>query len=566
MLKEKITNFQNNKIIFQDSLIILCLLSFFFLWDIKLNLFEIYILSLREIFYLLFLYLLLDYKKLLKIKSIKYLFIFFIFLLYNFYNFEFNFKILNINYNIISILFLFLIFLICNTYKKELLNKLHITFIIFIYIFLFSFFFSDIYDLSINEKSRLCGIVDFTIINQHIFLETSHLGMVLTPFYYFIFKVNKINIYQKLVLLLFQIFIFIFFYSVTLLFSTLISFFIMLVIDYRFFLRNKLFFLCQFSILIVPFFLNSCFYKVSHTFENLSNISDSSNGKGFESNVEKLKIDKKFLDLTKIDELNILDLTNVDEPNILDITKIDKLNISTQIVQVTNIIDKITEIMREIELDGIDVVSTLNKEGIINNEKIKYDELYKKKYQFIELRKNLHKKKIAQQLENFSAAEINYLIKKNVTKFPIENKSKINDHTTAVLLNALNVAFLSIKEKPLGWGFNNYQMAFNKYMLEAITPPFFEIYYLNYNDGSNNSIKLFVEFGIFSFLIFFNLLYFILNKNIPVSQRILFGGIIITQLARAAGYFNGGFVLCIIFTFILNYQSFKKNDYEKTEK
>ena len=109
MLKEKITNFQNSKIIFQDSLIILCLLSFFFLWDIKLNLFEIYILSLREIFYLLFLYLLLDYKKLLKTKSIKYLFIFFIFLLYNFYNFEFNFKILNINYNITSILFLFLI-------------------------------------------------------------------------------------------------------------------------------------------------------------------------------------------------------------------------------------------------------------------------------------------------------------------------------------------------------------------------------------------------------------------------------------------------------------------------
>ncbi len=538
MLKKTITNFQNSKSIFQDSLIILCLLSFFFLWDIKLNLFENYILPLREIFYLLFLYLLIDYKKLLKIKLIKYLFIFFIFLIYNFYNFEFNFKILNINYNIISILFLFLIFLICNSYKKELLNKLHITFIIFIYIFLFSFFFSEIYTLNINEKSRLCGIVNFTIINKYVFLEPSHLGMVLTPFYYYIFKVNKINIYQKLILLLFLIFIFIFFYSVTLLFSTFISFFLMLVIDYRFFLRNKLFFLCQLSILVVPFFLNSCFYKVSHAFENLSNINVSLNGNvndnGFESNIETIKIDKKFL----------------------DITNNDKLNISAQIVQVTNTISNIEENLNKLSISGLD-----NAE----NEK-NYKELGKKLTEFLRLKEKLYKKKIAQQLENFSSAEINYLIKKNVDEFPIENKSKINDHTTAVILNALNVALLSIKEKPLGWGFNNYQMAFNKYMLEKITPPFREIYYLNYNDGSNNSIKLFVEFGIFSFLIFFNLLYFILNKNIPVSQRILFGGIIITQMARAAGYFNGGFVLCIIFTFVLNYQSFKKIDYENIEK
>ena len=106
MIKKRIINFQNSKSIFQDSLIVLCLLSFFFLWDIKLNLFENFILPLREIFYLLFLYLLLDYKKLLNIKLIKYLFIFSIFLIYNFYNFKFNFIFLNINYNITSILFL----------------------------------------------------------------------------------------------------------------------------------------------------------------------------------------------------------------------------------------------------------------------------------------------------------------------------------------------------------------------------------------------------------------------------------------------------------------------------
>ena len=100
-------------------------------------------------------------------------------------------------------------------------------------------------------------------------------------------------------------------------------------------------------------------------------------------------------------------------------------------------------------------------------------------------------------------------------------------------------------------------------MLEEITPPFQEIYYINFNDASNNSIKLFVEFGIFSLLIFINLLYFTFNTKIPISQRILFAGIIFTQMARAAGYFNGGFLLCLLITFVLNYQTFSKNYYEK---
>jgi hypothetical protein len=83
---------------------------------------------------------------------------------------------------------------------------------------------------------------------------------------------------------------------------------------------------------------------------------------------------------------------------------------------------------------------------------------------------------------------------------------------------------------------------------------------LNYNDASNNSIKLIVEFGVFALLIFANLIYFVLNKKIPSSQRLLFGGIIAIQMVRAAGYFNGGFILCLIITFILNYKSLTKNE------
>ena len=155
---------------------------------------------------------------------------------------------------------------------------------------------------------------------------------------------------------------------------------------------------------------------------------------------------------------------------------------------------------------------------------------------------------------------MNYLIRQNVDLFPLKKNNLLNDHSSAVLVNAITVTYYSIKDKPFGWGINNYQFAFNKYMLENIIPTFPEIYYLNFNDASNNSLKLIVEFGVFSLLIFLNLLYFIFNKKISISQRALFAGIILTQMARAAGYFNGGFILCLVITFILNYRSLYKNE------
>ena len=135
-----------------------------------------------------------------------------------------------------------------------------------------------------------------------------------------------------------------------------------------------------------------------------------------------------------------------------------------------------------------------------------------------------------------------------------------NDHSSAVLVNAIKVTYFSLQDKPFGWGLNNYQLAFNKYMLEKITPPFKEIYYLNFNDASNNFLKLVTEFGIFSLLIFANLIYFTFNKKISAHQRILFTGIIGIQMLRAAGYFNGGFLLCLVLTIILNYKSFKTKE------
>ena len=506
---------------YRNILIILCTISFIFLWDIKLNLYKNFIISTREIFYVLFVYLLLDYERINKKKYILITLFFFIFFLYNYFIYDVGYNLLSIKYNIVPLFLLLIIFLICIAYQKDIIKNLQTAFLIFIYIFMASFFFSDIDYLSFNEKKRLCGILNFRIINQNIFLEPSHLGMVLVPFYYYIFKINKIGLYQKLFLLIFLSFIFVLFYSVTLLFSVIICFILMLLIDFRFFLKNKLFFLCQLLILLTPLLKSGCIYKVNHTLENFTNIN----------NEESRAI--TFLENEKFDFKNIESVAK----------KIDE-----RINEFTFYINKIDQ--KLIELEGSK--SDFDKKLFLKSK----TEINK----YIELRKNLYKENFSLMLESTSAAQMNHLIRKNVLLFPINNDRKINDHSTAVLLNAINVAFLSIKEKPFGWGFNNYQRAFNQYMLKEINPPFLEIYYLNYNDASNNFIKLIVEFGIFSIFIFIYLIHFTLNKKVPASQRILISGIIATQMLRAAGYFNGGFILFLMLAIIINYKSFKNEE------
>lgn len=515
--------------LFFENLVIFCLISLFFFWDIKFDLYKNITISAREFFYLLFIYLIFDQKNINKKQFIKIILFFFIFAVYNFLSFGISLNHLSIKHNIISLFFVFIMFSICFFYKENIIKCLHFTFLIFVYLFALSFVLSEIVYYTSGEVQRYCALLNFRIHNEIIFLEASHLGMILVPFYYYIFTVDKIGLKQKLFLIIFLCFLYIMFYSVTLLFSVLVCFFLMLILDYRFFLKNKIFSICQLLILVTPIFQSNCVFKVSHAIDNFALMNDSN-------------------ELQRVSESIDLDnfTTDIDIDDINFIVNEEILNLDTKLLKIQN------------TLDNLNIIIAEN-----NVEKEKLKNLKLESIKVRELQKIYIKKKLASQINLLSAVEMRNLIIKYRFDLPIDYKSKINDHSSAVLINALNVAYLSIKEKPFGWGLNNYQTAFNKYMLEEITPPFQEIYYINFNDASNNSIKLFVEFGIFSLLIFINLLYFTFNNKIPISQRILFGGIILTQMARAAGYFNGGFLLCLLITFILNYQSFNRNYYEK---
>ena len=121
--------------------------------------------------------------------------------------------------------------------------------------------------------------------------------------------------------------------------------------------------------------------------------------------------------------------------------------------------------------------------------------------------------------------------------------------SSAVLLNSYTVAFKSLRDHPFGLGLNNYYIGHAIYTDKTIKNEYFNKLYwehLNEKDGSNNLSKMLTEFGVFSFIIFFLIFKFLKLKNINLPEKSFIFSIVITQLIRGAGYFNGSFLLCLL--------------------
>jgi len=125
--------------------------------------------------------------------------------------------------------------------------------------------------------------------------------------------------------------------------------------------------------------------------------------------------------------------------------------------------------------------------------------------------------------------------------------SSYKDFTVAVYVNSLKISVATLQDHFFGYGINNYDKAFINYMGTTVIPPYREIYLLNYNDGSNNFAKLIVEFGIFSFFIIFLYFKYFFNIGADKKNKFFILGLITIQFFRGAGYFNGGFLLILIF-------------------
>jgi len=127
-----------------------------------------------------------------------------------------------------------------------------------------------------------------------------------------------------------------------------------------------------------------------------------------------------------------------------------------------------------------------------------------------------------------------------------------------VYFRSLLIAKYSIFKKPFGWGFNRYIDAFDSY--NKLDPPEKDLLnYVNNKDGSNNFVKLIVELGIFSILLFIFIFNYLVSNNIKLEEKLFLMPIIITQMIRGAGYFNGGFlliVLLMVYSYIRNRKKF----------
>ena len=123
-----------------------------------------------------------------------------------------------------------------------------------------------------------------------------------------------------------------------------------------------------------------------------------------------------------------------------------------------------------------------------------------------------------------------------------------------VFTTSYKIMLLSIKDKPFGYGFNNYETAFYKHIDKI------EVYHamtrnLNTKDASNNFVKIITEFGLFSFVIAFFVVFFLFSKKIDMNIKLFIIPNFIGQtFVRGAGYFNGGYILFLLIILFLVYE------------
>ena len=179
-------------------------------------------------------------------------------------------------------------------------------------------------------------------------------------------------------------------------------------------------------------------------------------------------------------------------------------------------------------------------------------------------------------------------------------EKKDTNLTTLIYKRSAIIALNTLKNRSLGWGIDGMDNATYDLMSNYNTNPYcnpgsvdyedriakdqvcdhpnsfdengarkkfapWNIGLLNTKDGLSNIFKMFTEFGIFTFIILFYFIKYIRNiQNInPYNLFIIV--LFITTCIRGVGYFNGGFIFCLLeFMYYKNYfneTEFKKNQY-----
>ena len=497
-------------------------------------------------------------------------------------------------HNFLGILGLYFLFFFIYFYYDLIMDNLDIIIGFFLISLSISYFFSSIEFSSIWEVNNLCSS-KYKFDNKHIFQENSHLGMMIAPvFGYLLYKNKDKGLIFHFVFLLIIYVISLLEISTTFVFSFFVTFSLILFFDFKYFFK-KIFFLLFFFV-ILSYNLNqnnNCFGKINETVSGIDEVVVGLKENNFRSSSSTLLIPE----IKKSDYISQKIIDQMIDEDVVIYDKNGNPDLISQkiIVQMLKVAAESTNNNIEnnnIEIKKSDYISQKIIDQMIDEDVVVYDkngnpDLISQKIidQMIDedvviYDKNgnpdLISQKIIVQMLKVAAESRNNNIKNKFSKSNLINKQikyvnlprKQFDYNTSwnlssgVLINALNIGLETVLSRPLGWGLNRYENAFDYYMFinQAVVPyVYHEVFTLNYNDGSANLPKLFTEFGIITFLIFPILILFLFSKKISTDKKILFLGIICIQLIRGAGYFSGGFMfsLIIILFTVLNLKSEK---------
>jgi hypothetical protein len=137
------------------------------------------------------------------------------------------------------------------------------------------------------------------------------------------------------------------------------------------------------------------------------------------------------------------------------------------------------------------------------------------------------------------------VIEKRLNK--TSNDIKNNKNTTTLIYErSIIIAFETINKRPFGWGIDGLDNAtYNLINRPEYNEAYILVKQLNIKDGLSNLLKIISEFGIFSIVLIYLFLSYILNLKNFSSYNIFIIILFITMCIRGAGYFNGGFIFCI---------------------
>ena len=151
---------------------------------------------------------------------------------------------------------------------------------------------------------------------------------------------------------------------------------------------------------------------------------------------------------------------------------------------------------------------------------------------------------------NLEIEKNNLEIEKNNLEIQKKALLKVNV-SSQVVKNSIEIAIKSIKNQFYGFGLNRFQNAFMQNINSQKNNYSDEIMQINRNDGASNFSKLITEFGIIALILFIYIAVFTFSKKISLENKLFLLPIVITQMLRGAGYFNGGFLICIILIVLL---------------